>query len=52
MGGGPQKAGYLYFAQYSPISQGVGPDIWSDMDEGNAETPDERWALWRWLTTD
>src|SRR5215211_1849776 len=29
-----------------------GPDIWSDMDEGNAETPDERWALWRWLTTD
>src|SRR5215203_4331962 len=23
-----------------------GPDIWSDMEDGEAETPEERWTLW------
>jgi hypothetical protein len=26
-----------------------GPDIWTDMEDGTVETPEERWALWRWL---
>ncbi len=26
-----------------------GPDIWSDMEDGNVETSEESRALWRWL---
>jgi hypothetical protein len=26
-----------------------GPDIWSDMDDGEVTTPEDRQDLWRWL---